>query len=231
MPKKYIWLKDVIFPKSETQSKTKKSNTINNEKPQQFWAWFTEHLEPLTMMSDLPEAQQTELLDQLQAQLTAYCDGLTYEISDPTPNGRTLTLSAEGDIELFPQLVALTDAAPDFDWWEIVPFKQPRGVDLRVIFDQYTFETAHMKFQQLENDIEPDILGLRIALPNPSRDDEDQLVGVYVTLEALLGEFDCATLVGYLETCPLPANDDSSFQPLDDLPEFVEWFKKQRDKE
>ena len=55
-------------------------------------------------------------------------------------------------------------------------------------------------------------------------------MGVYVTLEALMGEFDCATLVGYMETVPVPEEPfKSGFQKLDDLPKFVEWFKAKRD--
>ena len=69
-------------------------------------------------------------------------------------------------------------------------------------------------------------------MPHPVSDDDDQLVGVYVTIEALIGEFDCTTLVGYLETVDIPDEPfKEGFRPLDDLPEFVDWFKAQRDKE
>ena len=70
---------------------------------------------------------------------------------------------------------------------------------------------------------------------SPRRDqleDDDLLVGVYVTIEALIGEFDCTTLIGYVELCPMPKEPfKSGFRSLDDLPEFVEWFKHQRDKD
>lgn len=196
-----------------------------------FWKWFGDHNEQLTMLNDLEEEAQRQLLDELQDALDEYCPGLSYEMSEPSPNGRTLTISAEGDLELFRHVVELTDSAPDFDWWEFVPFKQPKGKDLKVVFDKFQFETHKMYFMQLENEEEPDILGLRIALPDPVRDDDDQLVGVYVTIEALIGEFDCATLIGYLETCDLPKDaKKEGFRNLDDLPEFVEWFKAKRDK-
>ncbi len=43
-------------------------------------------------------------------------------------------------------------------------------------------------------------------------------------------QLDCATLLGYVETVPLPADPfKSGFQPLDDLPRFADWFKQQRD--
>ena len=195
-----------------------------------FWQWFADNNERLTMLNDLTDAEQRQLLDDLQRNLDDYCEGLTFEIGDPTPSGRTLTFSAEGDTDLFRYVIDLTDNAPDFDWWEVVPFKQPKGTDLKVTFDKYRFETKKMFFMQLESEEEPDILGVRVALPDPVSGDDDQLVGVYVTLEALIGEFDCATLVGYLDTCAIPPEPfKAGFRPLDDFPDFVEWFKQHRD--
>lgn len=196
-----------------------------------FWNWFSDNNERLTMLGDLDEKEQQSLLEELQEQLDAYCEGLTYEMGEPTPSGRTLTFSAEGDMDLFRYVVELVDNAPDLDWWEFVAFKQPKGTDLKVTFDKYRFETKKMYFMQLESEEEPDILGVRVALPDPVKDDDDQLVGVYVTLEALIGEFDCSTLIGYLDTCPVPAEPfKEGFRPLDDFPEFIEWFKRKRDK-
>lgn len=209
--------------------------------PDTFWAWFTAHAEPLTMLNDLDEAGRKALLDEMQQQLTSYRDGLTCEVGEQTANGRTLTISAEGDFDLFRYVVELVDNAPDIDWWEFIAFRQPKGKNLRVLFDKYRFETSKMAFMQLENEEEPDIIGLRVALPNlpagyvPKSDDpegDDLLVGVYVTLEALLGEFDCTTLIGYVDICPMPKEPfKAGFRPLDDLPEFVEWFKRKVNKE
>lgn len=207
--------------------------------PQTFWQWFQSHSERLTMLNDLTDDERQQLLNDMQHQLDAYCEGLTFEIGEQTAQGRTLTISAEGDFDLFRYVVELTDNAPDIDWWEFVAFKQPKGKGLKVLFDRYRFNTAKMAFQQLESDEEPDIIGLRVALPdlppdyspNPDADDDDLLVGVYVTIEALIGEFDCTTLVGYVDICPMPKEPfKEGFRPLDDLPEFVEWFKSSREK-
>ena len=213
------------------------------EKTEKFWQWFVDHNEQLIALGDLDEKGRHEQENALQYQLTKYCDGLTYEMGDPTADGRTLTFTAEGDTDLFRYVVELVDAAPDLDWWQFVAFKQPLGTDLKVRFDKMLFETKKMYFQQLECEEEPEMLGLRIAVPFDSSpkieevpegqrgiDDEDLQVGVYVTLEALIGEFDCATLIGYMETVPVPAEPfKAGFQPLDDLPKFVDWFKAKRD--
>lgn len=191
-----------------------------------FWKWFCDNNEQLTMLDDLDENVANTLLEDMQKALDDYCEGLTYEIGDQTPNGRTVTFSAEGDIDLFKYVTDLVEAAPDLDWWEFVAFKQPKGKGLKVTFDKYRFDTKKMFFMELENEESPDMVGLRVALENPVEDDDDQLVGVYVTIEALIGEFDCATLVGYLDVCPIPAEPlKEGFKKMDDLPEFIEWFK------
>ena len=197
-----------------------------------FWNWFLDHNEQLTMLDDLDDKQQESLLDALQQQLDAYCEGLTYEIGEPTQSGRTLTFSAEGDIDLFAKVVDLVENAPILDWWDVIAFKQPKGSGLKVQFDRYHFDTTKMYFMQLESEEAPDVLGLRVALPDMPKlpqgqdPDDDLLVGVYVTLEAMIGEFDCATLVGYLEVCPLPKEPfKEGFRKLDDFPEFIGWFK------
>lgn len=200
------------------------------DKTAKFWQWFIDHNEQLVAMGDLEDKERQELCNALQYQLTKYCNGLSYEIGDATANGRTMTFTAEGDTDLFRHVVELVDNAPDLDWWEFVAFKQPMGTELKVRFDQYLFDTRKMYFQQLECEEEPDMLGLRIAVEGSKPDDEDFQVGVYVTLEALIGEFDCATLIGYMETVPIPDEPfKAGFQALDDLPKFVEWFKRKRD--
>ena len=200
------------------------------DKTAKFWQWFIDHNEQLVAMGDLEDKERQELCNALQYQLTKYCDGLSYEIGDATANGRTMTFTAEGDTDLFRYVVELVDNAPDLDWWEFVAFKQPMGTELKVRFDQYLFDTRKMYFQQLECEEELDMLGLRIAVEGSKPDDEDFQVGVYVTLEALIGEFDCATLIGYMETVPIPDEPfKAGFQALDDLPKFVEWFKRKRD--
>ena len=199
-------------------------------KTQTFWQWFTDHNEQLIALGDLEGKACAQLLNDLQDHLTEYREGIVFSIGQPTADGRTLTFSAEGDTDLFRYVVELVDNAPLLDWWEFVAFRQPMGTNLKVRFDKLLFETAKMWFQQLECEEEPEMLGLRVAVEGGERQDEDFQVGVYATIEALMGEFDCATLVGYMETVPLPDEPfKNGFQPLDDLPQFVEWFKRKRD--
>ena len=101
------------------------------QSPDIFWNWFSSNAETLTMMGDLDQSRRKALLDDMHQHLTAYCDGLTCEVGEATSNGRTLTISAEGDFDLFRYVVELVDNAPDVDWWEFVAFRQPKGKNLR----------------------------------------------------------------------------------------------------
>ena len=212
------------------EKKDKETVVVGRADATKFWQWFIDHNEQLVAMGDLDDKERRELEQALQYQLTKYCEGLTYEIGEASANGRTLTFTAEGDTDLFRYVVELVDAAPDLDWWEFVAFKQPMGTELKIHFDKLLFDTSKMYFQQLECEEEPEMLGLRVAVDGGERQDEDFQVGVYVTLEALLGEFDCATLIGYMDTAPLPDEPfKAGYNPLDDLPRFTEWFKQKRD--
>ena len=212
------------------EKKDREKVVVGRADTTKFWQWFQDHNEQLVAMGDLDQKGRRELEQALQYQLTKYCEGLTYEIGEASANGRTLTFTAEGDTDLFRYVVELVDAAPDIDWWDFVAFKQPMGTELKIHFDKLLFDTSKMYFQQLECEEEPEMLGLRIAVEGGERTDEDFQVGVYVTLEALLGEFDCATLIGYMDTVPLPDEPfKAGYNPLDDLPRFAEWFKQKRD--
>lgn len=193
-----------------------------------FWNWFVAHSEPLTMLDDLASGQRTALLDALQRQLTAYCDGLVAEVGDATPNGRTLTISADGDIDHFAAVADLVEQAPVVDWWDVVAFRQPQKPPLTVCFDRYRFPTDRMYFIPLERADDPDQVGVRVSLPPNlphDADPDDVEVGVYVTLEALLGEFNTATRLAYFDTVPHFHSQQEArkqgYQPLDKLPTLL----------
>ena len=52
--------------------------------PELFWNWFVANSERLTMLNDLDEDVRQQLLDEMQHQLDAYCEGLTFEIGEQT---------------------------------------------------------------------------------------------------------------------------------------------------
>ena len=59
-----------------------------NEKINKFWNWFVANNERLTMLSEYSSEEQDKMLDELQENLTAYCEGLTFDMGEQTKNGR-----------------------------------------------------------------------------------------------------------------------------------------------
>jgi len=203
---------------------------MNRVKTDAFWKWFSENNDSLVMLDDLSEEAKENLLNDFDVNLKKYSQGLSFEIGEQTTNGRTIVFSAEGDTEYFEDVINLVDSVPVLDWWDFVPFKQPQGAEIKVHYERFFFNTKDMFFLPLESEDNPEIIGLRVAIKNFDEENEDLLVGVYVTLEAQIGEFDCSTIMGYLELCPISENmEEEGFTPLVKFPEFVEWFKNEHD--
>ena len=177
-------------------------------------------------IDNLPEQEKDELLEEFDNVLATYSEGITYELGELTSNGRKITFSAEGDEEYFDDVIELCTDIPILDFWGIVAFKQAQGGKVRIRFEDYVLNSKDLWFIPLENseDELSEKFGLKIALKDYKEEDEDQLIAVYSLIEAMIGEYDSATLLEYFELCPLPNNpEEEDFIPLTQLPEFIDW--------
>ncbi len=192
----------------------------------EFWDWFLSKNEFLMDIDNLPEEEKEALLEEFDAVLATYSQGISYEISSLSTNGRKITFSAEGDEEYFEDVIELCTDVPILDFWNIIAFKQPQGSNVKIKFEDYSLNSKDLWFIPLEN-AENELsekFGLKIALKDCKEDDEDQLIAVYSLIEAMIGEYDSTTLLEYFELCPLPDNPEAEdFIPLTQLPEFVDW--------
>ncbi len=197
------------------------------EKIKLFWDWFIQKQDELLTMDELSTKEQEQLLDELQQELDKCAEGLNFEISTLSESGRKFVFSADSDLSLFDCVEQMVELSPELDWWEFIPFRQPEGDDIVLNFNGEKFETAKMYYLTLENEEFPESLGLTIALPNYRPNDEEQELGIYLTLEAQVGEYDAAQYIDYVELCALPKNpEEEGFVPLLRFPAFLEWFKE-----
>ncbi len=192
---------------------------------EEFWKAFAEYKDLLMDIDSLDKEQADGLLERLDGDLKKYCSGLEFILGDLTEKGRTLTLTAEGDAELFGYVEELCENAPILDFWDIIAFKPAKGKNVNITFGNYHLSSGKLWFLPLESEEEEGRLGLRVALPDFKQDDEDLLVAVYSLLEEMIGEYDAACYLEYFELCALPDNPaEVGFYPLTDLPEYVDWF-------
>lgn len=190
-----------------------------------FWKFFQQNSDSLMDIDSLEKKQADELLEKTDKVLKQYSEGIDFELGDLTTKGRTLTFTAHGDTDYFDDLISLCENAPILDFWDITAFKPAKGNNAAISHGKYRLKTADMWFRPMENPQDTEHIGLQIGWKRFEKEDEELLVAVYSLLEALLGEYDCATLLDYFELSPLPENpQESDWIPLKELPQYAEWF-------
>lgn len=190
---------------------------------EEFWNRFKAKSDKLMDLDSLNAEEKDEILNSLDEDLKQYSEGLSLEIGKLGTNGRKLTLTAEGDVDYFEDLINLYEQSPVLDFWDIVAFKQGKGANVNVSFGPYHLSSKKMWFMPMENQDDAEMLGLQIALDTKETEDEDLLVAVYSLIEEMIGEYECATLLSYFELTTITDNmEEKGFKPLTELPEFIE---------
>lgn len=190
---------------------------------EEFWNRFKEKSDKLMDLDSLSPVEKDEVLDSIDSDLKQYSEGLSLEIGKLSINGRKLTLTAEGDVDYFEDLINLYEQSPVLDFWDIVAFKQGKGANVNISFENYHLSSKKMWFMPMENQEDEQMLGLQIALDAKETEDEDLLVAVYSLIEEMIGEYECATLLSYFELTTISDNmQEKGFKPLTELPEFID---------
>lgn len=190
---------------------------------EEFWNRFKEKSDKLMDLDSLESKEQDEILNSVDSDLKQYSQGLSLEIGKLGTNGRKLTLTAEGDVDYFEDLINLYEQSPILDFWDIVAFKQGKGANVSISFENYHLSSKKMWFMPMENEEDSEMLGLQIALDSKETEDEDLLVAVYSLIEEMIGEYECATMLSYFELTTISDNmEERGFKPLTELPEFIE---------
>ena len=192
-------------------------------KAEEFWKKFEGYKDLIMDIDSLDTAEGDKLLERLDGDLKEYSEGIDFILGDLTDKGRTLT--TEGDVDYFDDLIALCEEAPVLDFWDIIAFKPAKGSNVNITFEKHRISSKNLWFMPLESEEEKEKVGLRVALKEFVEDDEDLLIAVYSLIEQMLGEYDTAMLLGYLELCSLGDKpEEEGFHPMTDLPEYMEWF-------
>lgn len=192
---------------------------------QEFWNSFETYKDLLMDIDSAEKGEAEALLQRLDNDLKQYSEGIDFVLGDLSDKGRTLTFTCEGDTDYFDDVITLCEQSPVLDFWEIEAFRPAKGADVAITFEKYHLKSKNLWFIPLESEEENDKFGLRVALDEYEQDNEDLLIAVYSLIEQMLGEYDTATTLGYLELCPLGNNmKEEGFSPLCDLPEYLEWF-------
>lgn len=189
-----------------------------------FWTWFVENKKSF---EQIDSTNRDEKLNLILAKVHNIEGGLSIEISKETEGIRELTISPEGDRGKFQIVKDIVNKVPKIPGWTVVAFRQPLNFDFSLEYEDITFRPSEMFFHPLIND---DSLDLIIYAKNISRHDENKvtLYGL-ITMDNLLGEYDCVIKVRHYDFQDLDEEKDKSkLKPLTELKAFVADFHKAR---
>ena len=188
-----------------------------------FWNCFSELKDKLMDIDSLSDEKAEELMLSLDKSLKECSSGVDFIIGDLEQSGRKLTLTANGDINFFQDVIFLCENAPILDFWVIQAFLPAQGKNQ--VFDdgETELKSKDLFFLPMESDTVKDKIGIRIAGKDLKINDSD-FSCAYLLCEKMIGEYNATTMIDYFDLVDLPDNfEKEGFLPLDYLPDFVQW--------
>ncbi len=196
-----------------------------NTDEQIFWKWFQKNE---AWIYDF-EKNQEAILDEISSRLKTYKEGLAFELSSEKNHRREFIISADGIRDLFPNVQALTNAAPKMKKWSIIAFR-PR-------MDNYTQFTLTSSERDLDpkklwtyHRIEDGHFDLIIYYPDYSDEYRNKFINAsYILLDMALGEYDVVTGVRYIDHRKLLENpEEEGLRPFSRLREDFDAYKNSK---
>lgn len=184
--------------------------------PGDFWRWFCANERQL---KDRGHPRREALADELLERLQQVSEQLWFELGLMKDGSGHLIVTAEGNTGAFADVVALVDAAPAIEGWEITAFKPPRGFGFVLNRSGIAIDPRQARFVALEDPDDPGFFGIEVGFPHydPARED-DFLDATYTMLEVGLGELALAEHVHHLQVGALPDDPESSgYLPMERL--------------
>jgi hypothetical protein len=197
---------------------------------EKFWSWFKDNEKRLRKFEEDPDIYLSEIL----AQSRKVQDGLVIEL-EPSKNGViSMTVSADGNRDLFEIVKIVVARSPKVAGWQIFAFRQrvqPEKIkDLKLTVGDHDLDPGQMKFFPI---VDGDSLDLIIYVKGVT--DDNYIKVAYaglLLLDNILGEYDCVMKVRSFDFHDMPAKKEEleKLQSLVDLPAYVDEFHRKKKK-
>jgi hypothetical protein len=190
----------------------------------EFWQWFKEEK---TLFETMTDDTYSERLNLILQHLHLVSNGLAVEVSKEFHGVRDIIISAEGDRSKFQIVKNIVATAPKIRGWTVTAFRQRAKEDFVLRYKDVKYNSAKMFFQPI---IEGDSLNLIIYADSlRGKDMEDVKHYGLVTMDNVLGEYDCITKVRYFDFRDLrEVKDKSQLTKLTNLPAFIDKFYRNK---
>lgn len=193
-------------------------------KEQEFWTWFSKNENAIFTF----EKNQEKIFDVISKKLSKYRDGLVFEISQVSDGKREFIISADGISELFHDVEALSQAAPKFDRWTIIPFR-PRMNDYASIKLKYDGKDIDPQKIWIYSSIDQGNFDLIVFHPEYTESERNIFISAsYILLDMALGEFDVVRGIRYIDHQNVPENPiEMGLKPFSELRAVFDEYKNE----
>ena len=193
-----------------------------------FWKWFEINQRRIRGFESDPNKILTEVSDSAKK----IQRGLAIEFEPPANGIVTVTISADGDKNLFPIVKTIVQKSPKIAGWTFVAFRQRFPKDkvksLVLKAQNHELDVNKMKFFPV---ISGDSLDIVIFANNVTEESFNQVAyGGLLIVDNILGEYDCVTKVRSYDFQNMPTKPEElkDLKPLVDLAEYVDNFHKSK---
>src|SRR6218665_3622578 len=174
------------------------------------------------------ESDPDKYLNEFLTQVKKIKNGLAVELEPPKNGIINMTISADGNIELFHIVQQIVQKAPIVKGWKVFAFRQrlPAAAvrEMSVKIGDVQLEPSKMKFLPV---IENGKLNIVIYTAGVTEDNYDKVAYAgLMLLDNILGEYDCVMKVDSYDFKELPDKMSTGAvpRPLLELPAFVDEF-------
>jgi len=213
---------------TKAASNTKQDNVrsvVTKDSIDEFWDWFAAN-EKMLRRIQYDSLQTLNLIGERARKIDS---GLAFEYEPPKNNIINVTVSADGNRDLFPLVQRIVEKAPKIDGWTFVAFRQRvpmKGKTLRM--GGRELDPEKMKFFPMPSG---DSLDVIIYAKNVTEDNYNQMAYASLLLvDNILGEYDCVKKVRKYDIQNMPTSKEElkGLMPLLDLPDYVDNFHKSK---
>lgn len=197
---------------------------------EKFWSWFKENEQRLRNF----ETDPAKYLDEIIRQAKKVKNGLAIELEPPANGIINMTISADGDRNLFDLVKNIVAQSPAIPGWKFIAFRQRmklelvRGLKLKAA--DHELDPENMKFLPI---YDGDSLDIIIYVPGLTEANFNQVAyGGLLMLDNLLGEYDCVTKVRSYDFHLMPVKKEEleELMPLMEIASFVDRFHAEKNK-
>lgn len=184
----------------------------------EFWKWFAKEEPRLRRLA--PE----EAVPIIEESLQRVDPRLGVELGTNTEEVQEMMVTAGGEKDAFSIVRSLTEIAPAFPAWLVVPLKPPRGFRFSLDAGGREVKASLLVFDPLESSADADALGILVYVDPDLAKSADAQDIVWLILETGVGEY-AAAQIAHLEVASREEATGREL-PIEKLGEYIEWHAR-----